>query len=156
MLEDSTLITESVPDEKLCCLCGSPIKGEGNNPYPLNSTPGARCCDKCNLDVINARIKMIKSSSDLPFCEGYVAPEKKLKKKVFNNRRGTVEHASNEKRLEREAYYRNLLSLDEDFEITEDNLEPWAITRTANIKSCPEERIRCELLKQPYTGYEEY
>ena len=94
--------------------------------------------------------------SDNPLYEAYVRPNKNLKTKVFNNKKGTVQHASNEKRLQREKLYRNLLDLDEDFEITEDNLEPWAITRVANTKNCPEERIRRELLKQPYTGYEEY
>ena len=38
-----------------CCICGREYNGYGNNPYPLNKTPGSRCCDHCNEKVIAAR-----------------------------------------------------------------------------------------------------
>ena len=45
-----------------CCLCGKEIKGYGNNPQPLNDSPKARCCDKCNIiKVIPARLSIINS-----------------------------------------------------------------------------------------------
>lgn len=46
-----------------CCLCGKPIKGYGNNPAPLDETPGAKCCDACNKDVIKARMSNLKMES---------------------------------------------------------------------------------------------
>lgn len=39
-----------------CCICGKIIKGYGNNPYPLDKTEGAVCCDECNMKVIEARL----------------------------------------------------------------------------------------------------
>lgn len=42
-------------EEVKCCICGKPLEGHGNNPYPLKKT--GRCCDKCNIEkVIPARI----------------------------------------------------------------------------------------------------
>ena len=41
-----------------CCICGKEIGGYGNNPWPLLTEPGAKCCDGCNwMYVIPARIK---------------------------------------------------------------------------------------------------
>lgn len=40
-----------------CCICGKAISGFGNNPSPLVTVDGARCCDKCNWKVIVARLK---------------------------------------------------------------------------------------------------
>lgn len=40
----------------ICCICGKPFKGFGNNPYPLVKEQGARCCNECNMKVIAARI----------------------------------------------------------------------------------------------------
>ena len=43
--------------EKKCCICGRPFTGYGNNPYPIVSEEGARCCDECNVKaVIPARL----------------------------------------------------------------------------------------------------
>ena len=40
-----------------CCICGKEFVGCGNNPYPVNTAPDARCCDDCNMNsVIPARI----------------------------------------------------------------------------------------------------
>lgn len=40
-----------------CILCKKKFVGFGNNPEPL--AKAGRCCDKCNVDVINARLKII-------------------------------------------------------------------------------------------------
>lgn len=40
-----------------CCLCGKEIHGLGNNPWPVDKTDEARCCDDCNmLTVVPARL----------------------------------------------------------------------------------------------------
>jgi hypothetical protein len=39
-----------------CCLCGKGELGYGNNAYPL-SAEGDRCCDKCNIQVVQARMR---------------------------------------------------------------------------------------------------
>lgn len=45
------------PEEKTCCLCGRPITGSGNNPWPLD-TADKSCCDECNSEhVIPARAR---------------------------------------------------------------------------------------------------
>lgn len=36
----------------VCCLCGSKYSGMGNNPAPLQRGKNARCCDKCNREII--------------------------------------------------------------------------------------------------------
>lgn len=43
-------------EKHVCCLCGKEFTGFGNNPYPLDDTPNARCCDKCNDSVVVARM----------------------------------------------------------------------------------------------------
>lgn len=45
-------------NKPICCICGKECENEwGNNPYPVNNTENARCCDTCNdLYVIPARI----------------------------------------------------------------------------------------------------
>lgn len=40
---------------KKCVLCGSGIKGYGNNPWPLANK--GECCDECNIKVIWERLK---------------------------------------------------------------------------------------------------
>lgn len=41
-----------------CCLCGKEIKSErfedyfGNNPSPVCTIEGARCCDECNDSIV--------------------------------------------------------------------------------------------------------
>ena len=46
--------------EYICCICGNKFFGWGNNPWPINSNDGAKCCDMCNLTrVIPARIENV-------------------------------------------------------------------------------------------------
>lgn len=41
-----------------CVLCGAPLEGWGNNPWPLSDR--GNCCDECNNEkVIPARLKEI-------------------------------------------------------------------------------------------------
>lgn len=50
-------VIELMENGKLCCICGAPIEGFGNNPDPVVTLENARCCDACNNDfVIPARI----------------------------------------------------------------------------------------------------
>jgi len=47
-----------------CCLCKNPCENKyGNNPYPLSA--GGKCCNKCNGDVISARMKGVVRCEDL-------------------------------------------------------------------------------------------
>lgn len=45
-----------------CCICHKELEKRvtyeaGNNPFPYVVTPGARCCDECNIKyVIPARM----------------------------------------------------------------------------------------------------
>lgn len=49
-------ITEDLDD--VCCICGEPITGYGNNPYPVKEE--GRCCDACNIKfVIPARMTQV-------------------------------------------------------------------------------------------------
>lgn len=53
-----------------CCICGKKLGDgpigyydNGNNPFPYDTTPGARCCNDCNIKhVIPARIADIHST----------------------------------------------------------------------------------------------
>lgn len=41
-----------------CCICGQVCMDLGNNPWPVVKDADARCCDRCNDEVvIPARIK---------------------------------------------------------------------------------------------------
>lgn len=62
---------------------------------------------------------------------------------------------ANEGRRERIAKYRQLTLLDEDAEITEDNIQDWALKRVCLNSGWPVERVKAELLGQKYTGLEE-
>ena len=49
--------------EEICCICGEPIEGYGNNPSPYKHE--GRCCDACNLKfVIPARLAELSSSDE--------------------------------------------------------------------------------------------
>ena len=53
-------------DRFICCLCGKHVIGAwGNNPWPLNNSPVARCCDECNAHkVIPARLQLIQQNKE--------------------------------------------------------------------------------------------
>ena len=49
--------------EEICCICGEPIEGYGNNPRPYKHE--GRCCDACNLKfVIPARLAELSNSDE--------------------------------------------------------------------------------------------
>ena len=53
--------------EKTCCICGGPIVGYGNDPWPVSEEPGAKCCDTCNaLKVIPARLSALRKRENKP------------------------------------------------------------------------------------------
>ena len=57
--------TESLKEakEEICCICGEPIEGYGNNPRPYRHE--GRCCDACNSKfVIPARLAELSSSEE--------------------------------------------------------------------------------------------
>ena len=62
---------------------------------------------------------------------------------------------ANEGRHERIDKYRKLVLLDEDTEITEDNLQDWAVKRICVDSGWPKERVTAELLGQKYSDLEE-
>ena len=45
---------EMTTENGTCVLCGRPITGWGNNPYPL--AEDGECCDQCNNLVVQARL----------------------------------------------------------------------------------------------------
>ena len=48
-----------------CCICGQVCMDFGNNPWPVNNDKEARCCDRCNKEVvIPARIKQIMENNN--------------------------------------------------------------------------------------------
>lgn len=40
-----------------CCICGDDFFGWGNNPWPIVKDEISRCCDDCNVLVVNRRIR---------------------------------------------------------------------------------------------------
>lgn len=37
---------------KMCAICGSMFSGYGNNPSPVITEPGARCCSNCDRHIV--------------------------------------------------------------------------------------------------------
>lgn len=60
--KDEKPVEEELEDEHKCCICGEPIEGYGNNPFPVKTE--GDCCDKCNAEVvIPARIEKVKAAA---------------------------------------------------------------------------------------------
>ena len=60
--KDEEPVAEELEDEHKCCICGEPIEGHGNNPFPVKTE--GDCCDKCNAEVvIPARIEKMKAAA---------------------------------------------------------------------------------------------
>ena len=48
-------------NEFVCCICGKKFIGWGNNPWPINDDPDARCCNGCNTyQVVPARLRQLE------------------------------------------------------------------------------------------------
>ena len=57
-------MTEKKP---ICCICGKECENEwGNNPFPLIKDEESRCCNDCNIHVINYRLLLnsLKTKDD--------------------------------------------------------------------------------------------
>lgn len=80
----------------------------------------------------------------------------KLADRPQKGRPGSPEYEANVNRKKREASYRKFANIPDDYEITEDNINNWALTRVCTDQNCTKEKLKAELLKQPYTGLEEY
>lgn len=65
-----------------------------------------------------------------------------------------LDYEANEGRKSRIKRYRDLLGLDEDFQITEENLSDYGIDYVANEFDCPRDRLVTELLGQRWSEYE--
>lgn len=56
-IEENISLNEDVSSE-LCCICGEPLGGYGNNPAPYRDS--GKCCDACNIKfVIPTRIEQV-------------------------------------------------------------------------------------------------
>ena len=50
-------------EAKICCICGKPFEGYGNNPWPLKEE--GMCCLECNVEkVIPARIQILREEDN--------------------------------------------------------------------------------------------
>lgn len=68
--EDIDLLGESRENKFVCCICGEPKEGYGNNPDPYKQT--GRCCDACNLKfVIPARLTQYRDEYSWPGLDDY-------------------------------------------------------------------------------------
>lgn len=45
-----TEVAFRIGERPTCCICGEPIIGHGNNPWPVKTE--GKCCDKCNIEVV--------------------------------------------------------------------------------------------------------
>lgn len=61
-----------------CCLCGQVCYGYGNNPFPLKER--GRCCDVCNLKVIQARLGQMGVNIELKALEKIEEKANELRK----------------------------------------------------------------------------
>ena len=47
--------------KQICCICGKPFSGYGNNAQPVKE---GQCCDECNWNVvIPARIEKLREAN---------------------------------------------------------------------------------------------
>lgn len=66
-------------DKYTCAICKCDCEGYGNNPYPLVTDKDARCCDMCNMLVVQHRIALAtdKNMTD--------EMKEKLRKQILSN-----------------------------------------------------------------------
>lgn len=65
-----------------------------------------------------------------------------------------LKYNANEGRENRIREYKSVLGLEEDFEITEENLDDYGVRYISCHYNCPKERVRSELLGKPWSEYE--
>lgn len=92
-------------------------------------------------------------------------PRKKIKTEPvladdFNeknlNKISTLEYEANPNRQRRIDLYRKYAHLDEDVEITEDNIDDWALGKVACRVNREPAKVKAEILGQRYSDYEKY
>lgn len=50
-------------EEFICCICGKKVLEWGNDPYPVVTDEGLKCCDKCDMEVVlPARIRQMNKT----------------------------------------------------------------------------------------------
>lgn len=74
--------------------------------------------------------------------------------KENNNRIGSIEYEANEGRRKRIADYRRYANIDEDFVITEDNINEYALKKTACYNNRSIDRVKSEILGNKWSEYE--
>ena len=67
---------------------------------------------------------------------------------------GTREYEANTGRKRRIERYRKFANLNEDEEITADNINEWALEKTATYSNRHPDQIRAEILGERYSDYE--
>ena len=68
------ILKKIVKDSKeiKCCICGRPIEGWGNNPWPVENE--GECCDICNQNIVlPARIEMMFNKNEMSIPDIWVA-----------------------------------------------------------------------------------
>lgn len=70
------------------------------------------------------------------------------------NKMGTREYEANTGRKRRIERYRKFANLNEDEEITADNINEWALEKTATYSNRHPDQIRAEILGERYSDYE--
>lgn len=66
----------------------------------------------------------------------------------------SIKYHVNEGKENRIKRYKSLLGLEEDFEITEENLDDYGVNWIACYYNCPRNRVRSELLGQAWSENE--
>lgn len=118
------------------------FEGEGIQEYMFESVGGT---DNRKMNNCSKKYKITESMRDnLP--EDF--DENKLTKI------GSIEREGNDNRHRRIAMYKKYAHLDEGDEITEDNLDEYALGRVACVTNREPEKVRAELLGQRYSDYE--
>lgn len=65
-----------------------------------------------------------------------------------------LDYNANDGRKERISRYKKLLNLDENFEITEDNIDDYGVDWISVFYNCPRDRVKAELLGQKWSDFE--
>ncbi|MBR3242790.1 MAG: hypothetical protein IKF90_08850, partial [Parasporobacterium sp.] len=93
-----------------------------------------------------------------------LAAQDRVKKRIqlfeskFDQKTDYVKWNANVEREKRVAAYCATVGIDDDFDITEEFIDKnkYYFTSVCDKKGCDPEKLKAELLKQPYTGQEEY
>ena len=52
-------------NECICCICGRKVKEWGNDPWPVMLDDDAKCCNKCDMEVVlPARMNLMEAKED--------------------------------------------------------------------------------------------